>query len=197
MTVEIISWSNSTKVWYRAGIELATPGSAVRHASVARHVTDYATRPSKTRKWIVVKNNVCLFNPSNEMFYNPFWGGASFVYTFCYLYFVFVCQTVMSVPCSHVVTYWERADVWFLEVFVTFLRGVLGSGVEWECIDSWFLSFSYLENYFAARHYRANIQGDLVYNFTIIIRKPSYLSLKKKNGRCEGMEYSMVVSVTF
>ena len=45
MTAEIISWSISTKVWDRAGIELATPGSAVRHASVARHVTDCATRP--------------------------------------------------------------------------------------------------------------------------------------------------------
>ena len=45
MTVEIISWSISMKVWYRARIELATPGSAVRHASVARHVTDCATRP--------------------------------------------------------------------------------------------------------------------------------------------------------
>ena len=45
MTVEIISWSISTKVWYRAGIELTTPGSVVRHASVARHVTDCATRP--------------------------------------------------------------------------------------------------------------------------------------------------------
>ena len=33
------------KVWDRAGIKLATPGSAVRHASVARHVTDCATRP--------------------------------------------------------------------------------------------------------------------------------------------------------
>ena len=33
------------KVWDRTGIELATPGSAVRHASVARHVTDCATRP--------------------------------------------------------------------------------------------------------------------------------------------------------
>ena len=44
MTVEIISWSISTKVWDRAGIELATPGSAVRLASVARHVTDCATR---------------------------------------------------------------------------------------------------------------------------------------------------------
>ena len=42
MTVEIISWSVSTKVWDRAGIELATPGSAVRHASIARLVTDCA-----------------------------------------------------------------------------------------------------------------------------------------------------------
>ena len=43
MTVEIISWIISTKVWDRAGIKLATPGSAVRLASVARHVTDCAT----------------------------------------------------------------------------------------------------------------------------------------------------------
>ena len=41
MTIEIIS----TKVWDRAGIELAIPGYAVRLASVARHVTDCATRP--------------------------------------------------------------------------------------------------------------------------------------------------------
>ena len=45
MTIEIISWSISTKVWDRAGIELTTHGSAVRLASVARHVTDCATRP--------------------------------------------------------------------------------------------------------------------------------------------------------
>ena len=32
------------KVWDRTGIELVTPGSAVRLASVARHVTDCATR---------------------------------------------------------------------------------------------------------------------------------------------------------
>ena len=32
----------------RAGIELATPGIAVRHASVARHVTDCATRPGQS-----------------------------------------------------------------------------------------------------------------------------------------------------
>ena len=45
MTVEVISWSISTKVWDWAGIKLATPGSAVRLASVARHITDCATRP--------------------------------------------------------------------------------------------------------------------------------------------------------
>ena len=45
MTVEFISWSISTKVWDRAGIELATPGIAVSFASLARHVTDCATRP--------------------------------------------------------------------------------------------------------------------------------------------------------
>ena len=48
MTVEIISWSISTKVWDRAGIELATPGTAVSFASVTRHVTDCATRPGES-----------------------------------------------------------------------------------------------------------------------------------------------------
>ena len=42
----MIFLSISTKVWDRAGIELATPGSAVRCASVDRHVTDCATPPS-------------------------------------------------------------------------------------------------------------------------------------------------------
>ena len=54
MTVEIISWSISTKVWYRAGIELETPGSAVSFTSVTRHVTDCATRPGiklTTESW--------------------------------------------------------------------------------------------------------------------------------------------------
>ena len=46
MAVEIISWSISAKVWDRAGIKLATPGSAFRHVSAVRHVTDCATRPS-------------------------------------------------------------------------------------------------------------------------------------------------------
>ena len=57
MTVEIISWSISTKVWDRAGIELATPGSAVRHASVARHFTDCATPPGN---WQTTKNHAKL-----------------------------------------------------------------------------------------------------------------------------------------
>ena len=35
------------KVWDRAWIELATPGSAVRLASVARHATDCATQPGQ------------------------------------------------------------------------------------------------------------------------------------------------------
>ena len=47
MTVEIISWSISRKIWYRAGIELGAPGSAVRHAYVARHVTDCSTLPGQ------------------------------------------------------------------------------------------------------------------------------------------------------
>ena len=62
MTVEIISWSISTKVWDRAGIELATPGSAVRLASVARHVTDY----KQGRPWsdliLVCAVCLCLFD---------------------------------------------------------------------------------------------------------------------------------------
>ena len=57
MTVETISWSISTKVWYQAGIELATPGSAVRHESVASHVTDCATRPGEG---LVAQSVTCL-----------------------------------------------------------------------------------------------------------------------------------------
>ena len=45
MVVEIISRPISTKVWDQTGIELLTPGSAARHISEARHVTDCATWP--------------------------------------------------------------------------------------------------------------------------------------------------------
>ena len=68
MTVEIISWSISTKVWDRAGIELATPGSAVRHASVARHVTDCATWPGNVKT-----NQRGYYNLLNS----AFWGWLS------------------------------------------------------------------------------------------------------------------------
>ena len=62
MTVEIISWSISAKVWYRAGIELATPGSAVRHASVARHVTDQ-NKQTKTSQSIVCTGAILKDRP--------------------------------------------------------------------------------------------------------------------------------------
>ena len=45
----------STKVWDRAGMELTTPGSAVRHASVARNVTNCALRPGPTEYLFVEK----------------------------------------------------------------------------------------------------------------------------------------------
>ena len=45
MAVEIISWSIFTKVWDWAEMELATPGSAVRHLSAVRHVTDCVKQP--------------------------------------------------------------------------------------------------------------------------------------------------------
>ena len=41
------------KVWDRAGIKLATPGSAVSFASVTRHVTDCATRPSNLHQYYI------------------------------------------------------------------------------------------------------------------------------------------------
>ena len=51
---------------------------------------------------------------------------------FFYLWFMFVCHTVLSVPCSLVITCWERADLlaflylMFSCVFVTFPYSVLG-----------------------------------------------------------------------
>ena len=37
-------------------------------------------------------------------------GGASFAGPFCYLCFVCVCHTILSVPCSLLITCWEGAD---------------------------------------------------------------------------------------
>ena len=52
---------------------------------------------------------------------------------FCHLYFIFyLCYAVVSVPCSLVVTCWERADllallcVAFSCLFITFKHGVPG-----------------------------------------------------------------------
>ena len=53
----------STKVWDWAGIELATPGSAVRYASVARHVTDCAKRPV-----FRMRDSQCLIADTPEAF---------------------------------------------------------------------------------------------------------------------------------
>ena len=45
------------KVWDQAGIELATPRSAVRHVSAARHVTDCAMQPRTTFQAICHSKN--------------------------------------------------------------------------------------------------------------------------------------------
>ena len=58
MTVEIVSWSISPKAWDRVWIKLATPGSAVRNASVARHVSDCATRPGKNIVLVLFANSL-------------------------------------------------------------------------------------------------------------------------------------------
>ena len=68
-------------------------------------------------------------------------GGASFVDHFCYFFFVFVCHTVLSAPCSLVVTSWERADllallyVMFFVCFCHFPIWCPGSDVVFDCID--------------------------------------------------------------
>ena len=55
-------------------------------------------------------------------------GSASFVYHFCYICLVFVCQNVVSVHCSLVVTSWKRTDLLalFMCVFIPFPYRVLG-----------------------------------------------------------------------
>ena len=52
--------------------------------------------------------------------------------SFLFIFQVCLYYTVLSVPCSLVVTYWERVDLWTLLcvmfpcVFVTFPYGVMG-----------------------------------------------------------------------
>ena len=61
---------------------------------------------------------------------------------FCYLCFVFVCHTVLSVHCSLVVTCWERADLLallYVMLFVCFYHFPMWCpelGVILDCIDS-------------------------------------------------------------
>ena len=91
MTVEIISRSISTKVWYLAGIELATPGSAVRHASVARHVTDWL----QMRVWLHVKmcRLICVF--VYHMF--PLWRQCSkWLFISCQIFY-FLIECLMDI----------------------------------------------------------------------------------------------------
>ena len=56
---------------------------------------------------------------------------------FCYLCFVFVCHTALSVPCSFVVTCWKVADLLTLLCFVTLPYGVIGK--------AWYLIVSVLD----------------------------------------------------
>ena len=60
---------------------------------------------------------------------------------FYYLCLVFVCHTILSVPCSLVVTYWERADLLALLyvmffVFMPLSNMMSGLSVILDCIDS-------------------------------------------------------------
>ena len=60
MTVEFFSRSIAMKVLDRAGIKLTTTGSAVRLASVARHITDCTRRHSISgcqRVWIQIRTD--------------------------------------------------------------------------------------------------------------------------------------------
>ena len=77
--------------------------------------------------------------------------------SFCYLCPVFVCQTVMSVPCNFVVTCWEKSFSWFscmwcfLVFFCHFPIWWPGSGVVFNCIESWSL-LPYFDLCFLGRH---------------------------------------------
>ena len=54
MAVKIISWLIPRKVWDQAEIELTTTGSAVRHISAARHVTNCTAWPRRDVLWLIV-----------------------------------------------------------------------------------------------------------------------------------------------
>ena len=59
--------------------------------------------------------------------------------TFCYLYFMFTLLCCLFVPCSHVITFWERNDllcVVFSCFFFHFPILCSRSGMILDCIDS-------------------------------------------------------------
>ena len=62
MTVENYFIINLHESMGPGGIELATPGSAVRLASVARNVTDCAMRPGVGRFWFNIMTYVCILS---------------------------------------------------------------------------------------------------------------------------------------
>ena len=74
---------------------------------------------------------VSNYKKSSNFFLLTFQGGASFVDHFFYIY-VLCFYAILSVHCSLVFTYWERANLLALMyailscVFVTFPYGVLG-----------------------------------------------------------------------
>ena len=89
-----------------------------------------------------------MFKPSSIFFYWPFQGGASFVDPLCYLCFMSVLLSCLLL--AALVTCWDRAAhlallyVMFSCVFVTFPYPCPGSGVVFDCIDSWSVPSSLL-----------------------------------------------------
>ena len=82
MTIEIISWSISTKVWDQAGIKLATPGSAIRYPSVVRHITDCAMRSRTVILKCRCATKSFLFGKSIPWLYQHLWAKIRMPYYF-------------------------------------------------------------------------------------------------------------------
>ena len=118
MTIEIISWSISTKVWDRAGIELATPGSAVRLASVARHVTDCATRPGTGYNWgryLTGKawhNTIRIYHECEQGKKNPSRGSSIGITRLAELWQTVITRPIltqiMDIFLAHLILYWKN-----------------------------------------------------------------------------------------
>ena len=88
---------NLHKVWDQAGIELATPGSAVRPASVTRHVTDCATRPG-------INHSALLLADTREVLVSTFTlyeiQNLLALRCACVATFVFACRVFLGVKGS-------------------------------------------------------------------------------------------------